>query len=204
MITIVGVGPGHPSYITPAAIDCIDQAEVLIGGKRLLQAIGTSCKEVYFITGNIDEAIEVIENSADKETAVIVSGDPGFYSILKTIRERLPDLPVKVIPGISSVQLFFSLIGQEWQGVVFTSVHGRSIDVIDKALKDKGKICILTDDKVSVPEIGKYLHNYGLKGRAVIGKNLSYKDQELIDTTIDKLIEADVVGSCILYLEIGD
>lgn len=206
MVTVVGAGPGHPDYMTPAAQKHIEAAEVLIGGKRLLDSIDTAGKEVHYITGHVDSALEVLERSHadDKNMVVVVSGDPGFYSILQTIRNRLPDLPVNVVPGISSVQIVFALLGQEWQDVVFTSVHGRSMDALDKMIGQSKKVCLLTDDKLTAPVVARHLREIGVSGRAVVGKSLSYPDQELIDTTIKALAEMDGLGSCVLYIEISD
>ncbi|MHB8841022.1 MAG: precorrin-6y C5,15-methyltransferase (decarboxylating) subunit CbiE [Candidatus Aquicultor sp.] len=206
MVTVVGIGPGHPDYITPAAQKHIATADVLIGGKRLLDSVDTAGKDIYYITGHIDSALEELERCKDKNTVVVVSGDPGFYSILRTIRTRLPDLSINAIPGISSVQVLFALIGQEWQDVVFTSVHGRSTDELDKVTGQNKKVCLLTDDKLTAPAIARHLRERGVGGRAVVGKNLSYPNQEIIDTTVDALAAMKGLESCVLYIEaaIGD
>lgn len=204
MVTIVGIGPGHQDYITPAAVKRIGEAQVIIGGRRALAVVDKTGKEVHEITADIDSVMRVIENNLDRNVAVLVSGDPGFYSMLKTIRTNLPHLTVDAVPGISSIQVLFGLIAQEWQGVTFASVHGRGIDELDKVVGDNEKVCILTDDKITAPVIGRYLTGLGINGRAVVGKNLSYADQELIDTTVDKLTEMDGLGSCVLYIEISD
>jgi len=202
MVNVVGIGPGSPDYIAPAALNRINDAEVLIGAKRVLDSFDVGGKQIHYITADMDAVIKVVEANQHRETAIVVGGDPGFYSILKTLRERLSNIKVNVIPGISSAQFLFSLIGQEWQDVTFTSVHGRTLDEINGIVRDNKKVCILTDDKLTAPSVAKHLLNLGLKGRAVIGKNLSYQDQELIDTRIDKLAKLDGLGSSVLYVEL--
>ncbi|MBE0446609.1 MAG: precorrin-6y C5,15-methyltransferase (decarboxylating) subunit CbiE [Actinobacteria bacterium] len=204
MVTVVGIGPGHPDYITPAAVKRIGEAQVLIGGKRVLEAVDRAGKEIHEATADIDSIIRTIEDNRDKNTVVLVSGDPGFYSMLQTIRRKSPHLPIDVVPGISSVQVLFSLIAQEWQDIAFTSVHGRAINELDKTIRDNKKICILTDDKITPAVIGRYLAALDINGRAVVGRNLSYPDQELIDTTIDKLAGLGGLEQCVLYVEVTD
>ncbi len=204
MVTVVGIGPGHSDHITPAAQKHIETADVLIGGKRLLDSVDTAGKDVFYITGHIDSALEELERCKDKNTVVVVSGDPGFYSILRTIRNRLPDLSINVVPGISSVQVLFAMIAQEWQDVAFTSVHGRSLDEFDKVIGQNKKVCLLTDDKLTAPVIARHLRERGTGGRAVVGKNLSYPDQQIIDTTVDALATMEGLESSVLYIEIGD
>lgn len=201
MVTIVGVGPGHPDLMTPAAVKCISRADTLIGSKRALETVETEGKQIYYITANIEDTISAISDNRDREVAVLVSGDPGFYSLLKTIRNELPELPVKVIPGISSVQMLFSVIAQEWQEVQLASVHGRQINELDDLIKNNGKICILTDEKLTADEVCRYLHGMGVRGRAVVGRNLSYPDQEIIDKTVGEIATMHGLGSSVLYIE---
>lgn len=60
---------------------------------------------------------EWLEKAIQKEDVVVmVSGDPGFYSLLPWLKKKFPSAPVEVIPGISSVQAAFCLIGEAWQG----------------------------------------------------------------------------------------
>jgi len=202
MVTVVGIGPGNPDYITPAALDCIDRAEVLIGAKRALDSFDIGGKQVHYITADMDAVVKAVKENQHRETAVVVGGDPGFYSILKTLRIQLSSVKVNVIPGISSAQFLFSLIGREWQDVVFTSVHGRMLDEINGLVTNNKKICILTDDKFTAPSVAMHLITLGLSGRAVAGRKLSYPDQELIDTTIDELAKMEGLGSSVLYVEL--
>ncbi len=201
MVTVVGIGPGHPDYITPAAAKRIAEADVLIGGKRVLSSIDVDGKDIYYITSDIKSAVKVVSENADRKVAVVVGGDPGFYSILKTIRDRLPKIAIEVIPGISPVQLLFGLIGREWQDVALVSVHGRTVDELKEVVGHNKKVCVLTDEKLTAPEVCRYLKGFGVGGRAVVGKNLSYPDQELVDTTIDEVAGMGGLGSSILYIE---
>lgn len=206
MVTVVGIGPGHPDYMTPAALRRIEAADVVIVGRRLLDSLGhvvdLSTKEIHFVTGDIDAAMCAIQENCARNLAVVVSGDPGFFSLLKTIRERLPEIRVSAVPGISSMQALFGLIGEDWVGVDFVSVHGRSFDALGDVLSRKKRVCVLTDDRITGVKLAQYLHNLGVRGRAVAGKNLSYPDQILIDETIEEMSKRDGLESCVLYIEI--
>lgn len=201
MVTVVGIGPGHPDYITPAAARCIKKANVLIGGRRVLSSVDVEGKDIHYITSDIESAVKVVRENADRKVAVVVGGDPGFYSILKTIRNRLPELNIKVIPGISPVQLLFSMIGCEWQDVTLVSVHGRPVNELKEAIVRNRKVCVLTDERLTAPEVCKYLKGLGMAGRAVVGKNLSYPDQEIIDATVNEVAGMAGLGSSVLYVE---
>ena len=69
----------------------------------------------------------IAEESRHGQVVVMVSGDPGFYSLLPALRRRFPRERLQVIPGISSVQLAFARVAEPWQDANLLSFHGREI-----------------------------------------------------------------------------
>lgn len=202
MVTVVGIGPGHPDYITPAAVKRIGAAEVVIGARRVLDAIDLTNKEVIEVTADISAAMVAIDENKEHNTVVVVSGDPGFYSMLKTIRNKLPEIALDAVPGVSSMQMLFARIGEEWQGVALASVHGRSLDELDNVIKRHKRSCILTDNVHSAPAIARYLADQGITGRVVAGANLSYDEERIVDTTLAELAKLEGFESSVLYIEL--
>jgi len=202
MVTVVGIGPGHPDHITPAAVKRINEADIIIGATRVLAAIDTRDKRVVDISAGLDGAVRAIEENRKENVVVVVSGDPGFYSMLKTIRDRLPGLHPDVVPGISSIQLLFARIGRQWQDVALTSAHGRTLADLDKTIERHGRICVLTDNIHTAPAIARHLTLRGIDGRAVAGENLSYEDEKIVDTTLAELSKLEGFSSSVLYIEI--
>ena len=56
-------------------------------------------------------------------TAVLASGDPGFFGIVRALRAR--GITPHVIPAVSSVALAFARIGLDWDDALVLSAHGR-------------------------------------------------------------------------------
>lgn len=120
-ITVVGIGPGDPSQMTPAVLKALQQSDIIIGYKYYFQ----------FITPLIDSRIQCIDTGMKRErqraeeafrlaeagntVCVISSGDAGIYGmaplILEMKRDRQSDLPIEVLPGISAFQMASSLLG---------------------------------------------------------------------------------------------
>ena len=91
-IIVAGIGPGNPAYMIPEARHAIDQARCLVGGQRALAQYarkdGTS-QRCCAITRDIEGVLTFIENGlADSDVVVMVSGDPGYYSLLDALRRR--------------------------------------------------------------------------------------------------------------------
>jgi precorrin-6y C5,15-methyltransferase (decarboxylating) CbiE subunit len=133
MIYIVGVGPGTREYMTAGAESVIAGAAVVIAGKRLLELvpIPDSARRIELPPQDMpDAAADIVSRESHfGDVVLLVSGDPGFYSLAK-ITEKLSKSPgrdeIRVIPGISSLQLMASRICRSWAGIATETLHGRS------------------------------------------------------------------------------
>ena len=58
-INVVGLGPGNIKYLSNAGIDCIKEAEIVIGSTRQLSDLKTiiSEKQEIYILGKLNELI---------------------------------------------------------------------------------------------------------------------------------------------------
>ncbi len=74
--------------------------------------------------------------------AVLASGDPGFFGIVRALvgRGAAPD----VIPATSSVALAFGRLGLPWDDALVLSAHGRDARPVLAAALGCGKAAILT------------------------------------------------------------
>lgn len=182
---VVGIGPGHPDYLLPRARKLIDQADVIIGGKRNIGSVGCDKQELVYITADLSLVKAYIdEHRATKTIVMIVSGDTGFYSMLSFVRRNYKDEAFEVVPGISSMQYMFSAIKKPWQDAFVGSVHGRELD-IPILTKEYQLIGLLTDYKNTPAIIAKTLAKKG-KFRIYVGERLSYEDECItIDTPLE-------------------
>ena len=57
--------------------------------------------------------------------AVLVSGDPGLYSLAERLLRRFGRENCRVTPAVSSVQVAFARLGLSWDNVRVISAHGR-------------------------------------------------------------------------------
>lgn len=122
MVTVVGVGPGAREYIVPAALRRIEQADVLVGGKRHLKLFEElECVKIAIETG-LD--FKDILNRKGR-VVILASGDPGLYGILDVVLKYVNKEEVEVIPGISSVQYIMAKLGMPMKDVAVVSLHGR-------------------------------------------------------------------------------
>lgn len=182
-INVVGLGPGNIKYLSNAGINCIKEAEIVIGSTRQLSDLKTiiSEKQEIYILGKLTELIGYLKENIERKITVIVSGDTGYYSLVPYLSKNLSKDILNIIPNISSYQYLFSRIGENWQNFRLASVHGREFDYI-KNIDDEdiAGLVLLTDDIQNPYEVSKKIYNSGVRNLTVIvGENLSYDNEKI-------------------------
>jgi precorrin-3B C17-methyltransferase/precorrin-6y C5,15-methyltransferase (decarboxylating) CbiE subunit/precorrin-6Y C5,15-methyltransferase (decarboxylating) CbiT subunit len=120
-LAVVGLGPGDGRHRTPAAIEAVRAAEVVVGYEPYVEQAADLLRpdQAVLRSGMGDEAAratEAVRRAAGGERVVIVSsGDPGVFAMasvtLEIAAEVAPDLPVTVVPGVSAGQAAAALAG---------------------------------------------------------------------------------------------
>ena len=182
-INVVGLGPGNIKYLSISGIECIKEAEIIVGSTRQLsdlKAIISEKQEIY-ILGKLAELIAYLKENIERKITIIVSGDTGYYSLVPYLSKNLSKDILNIVPNISSYQYLFSKLGENWQNFRLASVHGREFDYI-KNIDDKdiAGLVLLTDDIQNPYEVSKNLYNNGIRNLTVIvGENLSYDNEKI-------------------------
>ena len=122
-ITVAGLGPGSPEDITPAVVEAIQKADVVVGYKYYFQFIEPYLKAdcPCIDTGmkrERDRARQAFDLAMQgKHVVVISSGDAGIYGMAPLIYEMAKekalenDIEMVSLPGISAFQKAASLLG---------------------------------------------------------------------------------------------
>lgn len=197
MITIVGCGPGHKSYVTQIGIEKIKESEVLIGSKRLLDTFPEIKAERILLGKDYHSLADKICSLKKMKIVILVSGDPGFFSLAKILTKKLGIENCEVIPGISSVQLAFARIGEDWSDTRFISLHGRNeeLNELAQAIKHNNKVAVLTDDDNNPSKIARFLVQRNVtKRNAYIFENLTLENEAVHKLDIRSMCDTDIKG----------
>ncbi len=178
-ITLLGIGMGSPELLTEQGKDTLDQAELLIGAKRMVDSVKRPGQDV-FVEYRSREIRDYINDHPEYERIVIVlSGDVGFYSGARKLLDVLGS-DVRVQCGISSVVYFMSKIGLSWDDAKIVSAHGRGCNLISY-IRYKRKVFAILGTSDGVAVLAKKLVKYGM-GNVVlyVGENLSYGNEKIL------------------------
>ncbi|WP_456096058.1 precorrin-6y C5,15-methyltransferase (decarboxylating) subunit CbiE [Peptostreptococcus sp.] len=224
MVYVVGVGPGSGLYLTRAAEEIIDKAQLLIGGTRNIEFIRTSLglkegQDTFVLGSDLASMMDQIEKNLDKDIVVLASGDPSIYGIADYINRTMSRqddpatetnrIPSKrdsiqdkenllIVPGISSIQYAFSVFKIPMNDLYITSSHGRQPDYDFIFMHDK--LALVTDSKIGPRQIAQEVKDRGLDYSFYVGENLSYHNQRLTVGSADDILARDSYGMCLVIL----
>ncbi len=191
-IRIIGVGPGHEDYITPAAKKAAETADLLVGSQRSLKHFLYLKKETLIIDRDLPGLVrEIKKHQTDKRVAVLVTGDPGFYSLASYLKKYFPRTHLELMPGISSTQVAFARIGRSWENVRFISVHGRPLNKLLPVIENYGTVAVLTDNINTPKVVADYLKDK-IKGDPLvfICDSLTDPAEEIFETRLSQVYQA--------------
>jgi precorrin-2 C20-methyltransferase / precorrin-3B C17-methyltransferase len=144
-VTVVGLGPAGPEWLTPEARAALANAEVLIGYQTYLARVPSRPGQARHPTDNREEterarhALELAAGGA--RVAVVSSGDPGIFAMASAVIEEaagFPDVDVRVVPGLSAMQAVAARVGAPLGhdfAVISLSDQLKPIEVIEQRLR---------------------------------------------------------------------
>ncbi len=123
-LTLVGIGPGSDQHTTPAALEAIRKADVVVGYVTYVKLVQHLIEGKELVrtgmTEEIGRARAAVQKAREgKHVVVISSGDAGVYGMAGLVFEVLresgwtrdegPEL--KLIPGVTALSSCGSLVG---------------------------------------------------------------------------------------------
>jgi cobalt-precorrin-7 (C5)-methyltransferase len=213
-INIVGVGPGSPDYVTPAARKAVAQADVVIGAQRSLNLFSSEIQgETMVLTAkNLQGALEHAAESAKngKNVTLLSTGDPGFSGLLHTVLESgLFDVAdINVLPGVSSIQACAARLNISWDNTRLFTFHDEvSEDEKEKlvsAVKCGRTILLLPNSRGFAPkDIASFLINQDTDGKTpvYICENITLENEKVTASTLEKVTEQTFGSLCVMVIK---
>lgn len=199
-ISLVGVGMDGAATLTAEAKEAIATADELVGAKRLLEMFARLKKPAFASCRGADIA-EHIAKSKYESTAVLLSGDCGFFSGARALLPLLREYGVRVVAGISTPVYFCSKLCLPWSELHFVSLHGREGSVVRPVCSHE-KTFFLLGGKVTPAEICRKLTEYGLGALTVhVGENLALENERIVSGEAAELTGLDCGGLCAVIVE---
>ncbi len=190
-VYLIGMGPGSRKLICREAQECIENCDVLIGAKRILEPYIHENKP-YYNSYRKDEILAYLkEHPQVYSAAVLYSGDIGFYSGARGMREALAEEGFQVIPvsGIASPIYFLNKLGIGWDEVHLVSCHGQDRNLIP-LIRHERRVCTLIGKSDTITQTCKKLLDFHMDDvRITVGEWLSYPTERVVSGTPAELLK---------------
>ena len=195
----VGIGPGNPDYLTRRGAQVIQAADVVVGFETVIEFVASETDADLLTCGYQDEAATLDAfaerlDAGDRGVAVLM-GDPNHsgYQFLGKV-ERAVDASVRVIPGISSLQIAASRARTPMEDTEFVTLH-KSGDLdadLDRLVAPAGDrhLLVLPRPFDWMPgDIAQLLVESGIDPTldAVVCERLTHADEAITRTTLGDL-----------------
>ncbi|RDI70271.1 cobalt-precorrin-7 (C(5))-methyltransferase [Halopelagius longus] len=195
----VGIGPGNPEYLTPRGERAIRDADVVVGFETVVEFVRGRTDAELLTCGYRDEA-ETLAAFADRiedgasGTAVLM-GDPNHsgYQFVGKVQAAV-EAPVRVIPGISSLQVAASRARTPMEETAFVTLH-KSGDIapdLQRLRESVGErhLLVLPRPYDWMPEdVAAELLDCGASAslEALVLERLTHDDEAVTKTTLGEL-----------------
>lgn len=191
-IYVLGVGPGGAGFLPPRTRELASACDLLIGGRRNLELFACLSVEKREIGRDMDDLLDFVDAVyRHKKVGILVSGDPGLFSLLATLRRRFPPEVLEVVPAVSALQYLFARLCLPWHDALIFSLHGQPWEALAAELaavvRQNAKVALFTDYANTPALICELLLQQGIRDRLVhIGENLSYPEEKLYRGSLEE------------------
>lgn len=160
-VQVVGLGMS-PADLTPRLLDIIQAAQVLVGGRRLLDYFPHHPAEKIVLAKDPESVIRKLADLArDRRVVVLASGDPNFYGVGPLVVRILGAENVVIHPNLTAVQTAAARLKVPWHEARVMSLHGRDWKALQASLEEPGLLFIYTDPAHSPGDIARRLLDWG-------------------------------------------
>ncbi|MGO9578731.1 MAG: precorrin-6y C5,15-methyltransferase (decarboxylating) subunit CbiE [Desulfobaccales bacterium] len=161
-VQVVGLGMS-PADLTPRTLEIIREAQVLVGGRRLLDYFPEHRSMKIPLGKDPEGTLKQLPTLAEtKRVVVLASGDPNFYGVGPLVVKVLGADQVVIHPNLTAIQTACARLQMSWQDANVISLHGRAWEPLTAALDKPGPLLIYTDPAHTPGEIARFLLARGL------------------------------------------
>ena len=190
---IVGVGPGSPGYVTAEAQRVIRESDIVVGWEFNFLPVKPLIADKKVYLQDASNYIQVAGEAAEaarkqgETVAVLRIGDPCISSGLAGLLKAFHDFEIRIVPGISSVQMAAATAQINQDESVIISFHDNDDDLEEKrrfmidVFRRKRHLIIITGPEQKPDKTASYLINNGVSktAPAVVCENLTLEDEKI-------------------------
>ena len=177
-ISVIGI---DDRPLSPTAARRLAAATLVVGAHRHLEGCHLPPEARQVVLGDVTVGLDAVA-AHPGNVAVLASGDPGFFGIVRVLQAR--DLAFDVFPATSSVAALCARAGVPWDDAAVLSAHGRGEDGLRRAAnacRALPKVVVLTAPGSGPAELGAALA--GHRASMLVGEQLGTAQERVTSCT---------------------
>lgn len=189
-IHIVGIGDDGFDGLTSNATRVLGDAEVIIGASNVLGHVGKLAAEKVPTSGSLDSTLATLKEYQDRKVVLLTSGDPLFYGIARFLCEQLGKDRFEVLPHVSSMQLAFARIKENWDEAYLANLANQPLDRVIQASRFSEKVGLFTTEEVPPREVAqRFLDQQIDYFQAFVCENLGSPNERVTPGSLREIAE---------------
>lgn len=182
-VTVIG-WDGSP--LVPAAQSALRAATLVAAAPRHLALPGVPATAERVPLGSVAVAARKI--AGHRGTAVVIAdGDPGFFGVVRALRDPAHGLEVEVLPAVSAVAAGFARIGMPWDDARVVVATRRTLRRAVNVCRAHPKVAVLTAPGAGPAEIALLLR--GVHRTFVVCQSLGTDAEQVAVLTSERVVE---------------
>ncbi len=166
-LDVVGIGADGWDGLAPASRAVLEAAEVVIGGDRHHACAPHLAAERIFWPSPFRAMLGEIRALRGRRVAVLVTGDPLWYSAGARFAAMFPPEELTYHPHLSAFQLACARMRWSLADVETLTVHGRPVEAMTPFLADRSRLVVLARDGGTPGQIAELLRENGFSGSTI-------------------------------------
>ena len=203
-IYVIGIGDDGLDGVTAGARQRIEQAALLVGAEPTLTLLPKTPAMRVSIGANLDPIVSALSThlSQGKGSAVVVvSGDPLFYGISRFLCEKLGKERFEVLPHVSSMQLAFARVKENWDEAYLTNLANHALEPVLERIRTAEKVGLFTSETSPPRKIAAELLKRGIDYyTGYVCENLGSPDERVTQGELAELAEQDFAPLNVMIL----
>ena len=161
---VVGIGEGGLAGLAAPAIAALERAEVIVGGDRHHRLSDRIKAERRTWPSPFDAMVDEIRGLRDRRPAVLVTGDPLWYSVGARLTRAIDPSEIVFHPQLSAFQWAACRMGWSLADCATLTVHGRPVEQILRHIAPRRRLLVLTKDASTPAAVAALLRERGYAG----------------------------------------
>lgn len=201
-IYIMGVGDDGYEGLSRHAQSLLNEAGLILGPPGLIERLKMVAQPKEIAPANLDRLVERLEESmGNKNIILLTHGDPLFFGTARYLCERLGKDQFEVVPHVSSMQLAFARVKENWDDAYLTNMATQPLSRVIEKVRIAEKIGIFTTAEFSPSVIATALLQSGIDYFHVyVCENLGAKDERVTRGSLEQISSEQFAPLNILLL----